>query len=137
MIPVVVDCSVLLAAIGWWGSARRCLLLAAHRRIRLCVTEFILGEYEAVIPERLQQEVPEVDPKPRLAWVRAKSTMFEPVPLGRRRGRDPKDDPYLAAALAAKAHYIITYDRDLLVLGKPFGVEIITPAELIRRLADH
>jgi predicted nucleic acid-binding protein len=45
-----------------------------------------------------------------------------------------KDDPYLACALAARARYIITYDGDLLKLEKPFGVEIIRPAELIRRI---
>jgi predicted nucleic acid-binding protein len=45
-----------------------------------------------------------------------------------------KDDPYLACALAARAHYIISYDLDLLRLKKPFGIEIIRPAELLRRI---
>ena len=43
--------------------------------------------------------------------------------------------PYLACALAASAGLIISRDLDLLVLGKPFGVEIITPRELLTRLA--
>jgi predicted nucleic acid-binding protein len=54
--------------------------------------------------------------------------------LGKRRSRDPKDDPYLAGALAAQARYIVTYEDDLLKMGKPFGIEIIRPAELIRRM---
>ena len=62
MIPVVLDANVILAAIGWGGSARLCLKLAAKRRIALCVTESILAEYEAVIPERLQEEMPESGP---------------------------------------------------------------------------
>ena len=68
------------------------------------------------------------------AWIRAKSKLFEPAPLGKQRSRDPNDDPYLACALAAHARYIITYDEDLLRLGKPFGIEIIRPAELLRRI---
>ena len=32
------------------------------------------------------------------------------------------------------ARYIITYDGDLLKLEKRFGVEIIRPAELLRRI---
>jgi predicted nucleic acid-binding protein len=46
----------------------------------------------------------------------------------------PRDDPYLACALASRAGYIITYDGDLLKLEKPFGVEIIRPDELLRRI---
>jgi len=134
MIPVVVDANVILAGIGWGGTARLCLKLAAKRRIVLCVTESILAEYEAVIPERLQEEMPDLDPQPKLAWIRAKSKLFEPAPLGKQRSRDPKDDPYLACALAAHARYIITYDEDLLRLGKPFGIEMIRPAELLRRI---
>lgn len=136
MIPVVFDCNVVLAAIGWRGVSRLCLKLAAQRRVRICVTDSILAEYEAVIPERLKAELPGLDPAPKLAWIRSSAQMVEPAPLGKRRSRDPKDDPYLACALSAKAQYLVTYDRDLLSLGTPFGVEIIRPAELIRRMAD-
>ena len=135
MIPVVFDCNVVLAAIGWRGTARLCLKLAAQRRVALCVTEFILAEYEAVIPDRLAAEIPDLDPKPKLAWIRAKSKLFEPAPLGKQRSRDANDDPYLACALSSQsARYIVSYDRDLLSLEKPFGIEIIRPAELLRRL---
>lgn len=134
MIAVVFDCNVVLAAIGWQGTPRLCLKLAAQRRLALCVTSAILAEYEAVIPERLKAENPRLDAGPKLARIRARSRMFEPAPLGKGRSRDQKDDPYLACALAANARYIVTYDTDLLTLGKPFGVEIIRPAELLRRL---
>src|ERR1035437_3259658 len=134
MIAVVFDCNVVLAAIGWRGTARLCLKLAAKRRVSMCVTEAILAEYETVIPERLKEEIPALDPKPKLAWIRLKSQLFEPVPLGKQRSRDAKDDPYLACALPARARHIITYDGDLLILGKPFGVEIMRPAELLRRV---
>jgi predicted nucleic acid-binding protein len=35
---------------------------------------------------------------------------------------------------AAHAAFRVTQDRDLLVLGKPFGVQIVTPAQLIQAL---
>ena len=44
-----------------------------------------------------------------------------------------KDDRYLAAALAAGA-VLVSNDRDLLDLGKPFGVAILTPIEFIKRV---
>ena len=134
MIAVVFDCNVILAAIGWSGTARLCLKLAAKRRVSICVTEAILAEYETVIAERLKEEIPALDPKPKLAWIRLKSQLFEPVPLGKERSRYAKDDPGLACVLAARARYIITYDGDLLNLGRPFGVAIMRPAELLRRI---
>jgi len=134
MTPVVLDCNVVLAAIGWRGTARLCLKLVAERRIRLCVTDEILAEYETVIPERLKEEDSEVDPRPKLAWLKNASKSFEPALLGKQRSRDKNDDPYLACALAAQASYIVTYDKDLLKLGKPFGIEIVRPAELLRRM---
>ena len=134
MIRAVYDCNVVLSGIGWNGSARECLKLVALRRVFIFVTDAILSEYGAVIPETLSREVPEVDPSPKLAWVRSKARLVEPAPLGKQRSRDAEDDIYLGAALGAAAQYVVTYDRDLLELEKPFGVETIRPAELLRRL---
>lgn len=134
MIRAVYDCNVILSGIGWNGSARNCLKLVAQRRVFLFVTGPILNEYESVIPGILAAELPEINPHPKLAWVRSKSRPVEPSPLGKRRSRDVKDDMYLAGALAASAQYIVTYDNDLLNLEKPFGIETIRPAEFLRRL---
>jgi len=136
MIRAVYDCNVILSGIGWNGSARACLKLVAHRRVFLFVTDAILTEYETVIPEVLAEELPDLDPHPKLTWIRAKSRLIEPSPLGKRRSRDAKDDIYLACALAASAQYIVTYDNDLLELDKPFGIETIRPAEFLRRFKD-
>ena len=48
--------------------------------------------------------------------------------------RDPKDDKFLAAALAGQADYIISGDADLLVLVRFQGIPILTPAEFLVRL---
>jgi predicted nucleic acid-binding protein len=61
--------------------------------------------------------------------------MVLPAAIGKQRSRDPKDDPYLTCALGAKANLIVSRDEDLLVLQKPFGIEIITPRILLTRLA--
>jgi putative PIN family toxin of toxin-antitoxin system len=134
MIRAVYDCNVILSGIGWNGSARKCLKLAAERRVFLFVTDEILAEYESVIPETLAQEVPEVNPQPKLAWIKSKARLVEPSPLGKRRSRDAKDDVYLAAALGASAEYIVTYGKDLLDLDKSFGIQTLRPAEFLRRI---
>ena len=134
MIRAVYDCNVVMSGIGWNGAARQCLKLAASRQVFLYVTDEILAEYETVIPEIIAEEMPKIDPQPKLAWIRNKSRRVEPVPLGKRRSRDVKDDIYLAAAMAASATCLVTYDKDLLTLGKPFGIETIRPAEFLRRI---
>jgi putative PIN family toxin of toxin-antitoxin system len=131
MIPVVFDCGVLISAIGWSGNPRRCLRLVAHRQIRLCVTPDVWEEYETRIPAVLTQKCPGVSARPTLDWLLAVVHFANPLPLGRQRSRDIKDDRYLACALGAGAKLLVSNDRDLLDLGKPFGVAIITPVELL------
>ncbi len=46
--------------------------------------------------------------------------------------RDPTDNPFLAAAVFAEVHYLISRDKDLLVLKKFHGVKIVRPEEFIR-----
>lgn len=41
--------------------------------------------------------------------------------------RDPKDDKFVACALAGNARYVITTDTDLLVLGTVGRVRMVTP----------
>jgi putative PIN family toxin of toxin-antitoxin system len=133
MIPVVFDCGVLLSAIGWPGNPRRCLVLAGHRRIRVCATTAIWSEYESVIPAVLLDKRPQANPRPTLNWLLTVAHFVEPWPLCKQRSRDSKDDPYLQCALAVGAEFIVSNDRDLLVLERPFGVSIVTPAQLLLR----
>ncbi len=46
--------------------------------------------------------------------------------------RDPKDDKILALALSGQAEYIITGDRDLLVLNPFQAIKIFTPEQLLQ-----
>ena len=64
-----------------------------------------------------------------LDWILRTATMVEPSPLGKRRSHDLKDDRYSTCALGAGAKFIVTSDRDLLDLEKPFGIKMVTPVE--------
>lgn len=48
--------------------------------------------------------------------------------------RDPKDDKFLEAALAAKADCIVSGDADLLVLNPFEDIPILRPSEFLARL---
>jgi len=135
MIRVVFDTSTVVAAIFWPRStARRAWTLAARRQVRACVTPGIEEEYRATCLEIQPDRFPDRSPLPFLDWVHLKTLHCVPAPLGKRRSRDATDDPFLACALAATAECIVSSDRDLLALGKPFGIAVLTPIELLNRV---
>jgi predicted nucleic acid-binding protein len=57
--------------------------------------------------------------------------------LGKQRSRDLNDEPFIAAALAARAQAIVSYDNDLLALKKPFGVSMLRPVAFLLWLRDQ
>ena len=129
---VVADTNVVISAIFWPGESRRCLVLWARRRFHLAVTVPVFEEYDEVA-RRVAKKIPKVNPEPWLKWIERKAKVYEPGPVGRQRSRDPDDDPFLACALASDARTIISKDKDLLVLEKPFGIEIVTPRQFLAR----
>jgi putative PIN family toxin of toxin-antitoxin system len=48
--------------------------------------------------------------------------------------RDPKDDKFVACALAGDADYLITEDKDILILKAVDKVRIVTPYEFVRAI---
>ncbi len=69
MIRAVLDCGVLVSAIGWGGNARACLDLAASGQVLLFVTDEIWNEYSNRIPSILATERRAVNPQAVLAWL--------------------------------------------------------------------
>jgi predicted nucleic acid-binding protein len=47
--------------------------------------------------------------------------------------RDPRDNQFLALALAAEADIVVSSDEDLLVLHPWRGIPVVTPVEFLSR----
>ncbi len=132
MIRAVFDCGVVISALGWTGNPRFCLDLVYAGQVLLCVTPSIWDEYRDKTPTILAAHKRGIDAETELARLLKVVQFVTPAPLGKRRGRDPQDEPYLAAALGAQAAAIVSNDRDLLALGKPFGISVVTPVEFLK-----
>jgi putative PIN family toxin of toxin-antitoxin system len=132
-VRVVLDANVVFSGAGWRGEAYKCLVAMARRQIKVFATEEILDELRGLTAEITSKA--KFSPQAILAWYCERVYVVEPHPLGKQRSRDIKDDPYLACALGASAKIIVTRDDDLLALGKPFGIHVITPRELLIRLS--
>jgi putative PIN family toxin of toxin-antitoxin system len=132
---VVLDTNVIVEAIFWPRStARRALTGLARRRFKTALNDGILEEYSAITSQVRTRLFPAAQPSGALAWIASKSIRVEPMPLSGKLSRDPDDNIFVATAAAGQAAFLVTQDRDLLVLAKPFGVAIVTPVELLKQL---
>jgi putative PIN family toxin of toxin-antitoxin system len=131
-VRVVFDNNVVAGGVGWDGESYLCLAQLAHRRAIAYASEITLNEARETCARLIQELNFSHNAAARLNWYLSVVRLVEPAPLGKQRSRDAKDDPYLAAALAARANFIVSYDKDLLELKKPFGVEIIRPAQFLK-----
>jgi putative PIN family toxin of toxin-antitoxin system len=50
--------------------------------------------------------------------------------------RDPKDDKFVACAVAAQVAFLVSEDRDLLALGKIGDIQILTPYDFLRQISS-
>ena len=130
---VVFDTNVVLSGAGWRHEPYACLVLAARRKALPYATVETLNELRRIATQMHAEGVFPRDPWPVLNWYFRFARLVDPAPVGRQRSRDAQDDPFLACALGARAACIVSRDPDLLVLQKPFGVEIITPRTLLSR----
>jgi len=132
---IVIDTSSFVSGVFWRSEAHQVLRAFAEGRVLVAYSQAILTEYGATARTlRVEEELP-VDPQPWLNAVAELGFEFEPAPLRERVCRDADDDKFIACALAARADAIVTRDRDLLVLEKPFGISVLTPRQCLRQLA--
>jgi putative PIN family toxin of toxin-antitoxin system len=131
-VRVVFDNNVVAGGVGWDGEAYSCLLQLAKRRMTAHASETTLLEARETCERLIRERNFTHNAASRLNWYLSVVHLVEPAPLGKQRSRDPSDDPYLAVALAAHSDFIVTYDKDLLVMNKPFGIKIIRPSLFLK-----
>jgi putative PIN family toxin of toxin-antitoxin system len=134
MITAVFDSNVIVSGLIWRGESYLCLVAQARRRVRVFASQWILEEVRRSIKAREIGKGTPLNPWPGFGWFSCTARIVEPDPTGKQRSRDPKDDPILGTALAARVGIIVTKDRDLLDLEKPFGIEVLHPGDFLRRL---
>lgn len=109
----VLDSSVVVSAIGWRGEARNVLRLLAHRSFISLRSAYLTQEWtETLTKLAAESRWPNPNWANWLQWLNVKSR-FVDDPAIKRIVRDPKDNPILALAISQKAHYLVSYDRDI------------------------
>jgi len=138
MTPAVFDSNVIISGAAWRGAAPfGCLVAVARQRVEVFTSNWILEEVERTLKRLIGERELGWDPMPVFNWFVENAQRVDLAPTGKPRSRDPKNDPILGTALSARARYLVTNDKDLLVLERPFGIAIVSPAEFLRELARY
>jgi putative PIN family toxin of toxin-antitoxin system len=130
---VVLDTNVLLSGIAYPASIPGKIMAAwRHGSIEVILSAFILDELQRVLPRLVSRHdltTTEIDDLVDILSIQAE--VIEPLDDHEAELRDTDDQPVLGTLLAARqlagADYLITGDKDLLVLAGRYP--IVTPAE--------
>ena len=132
----VFDTSTLVGAILRRGSTPRKALNLALTRCELCVSIETLAVLEIVLARPHFAKYAPTEARLAFAgFVRRNSRIvsietssaFDVQPAC----RDPKDNVFLALALAARADVMVSSDDDLLTLHPWNGISILTPSQFV------
>ena len=126
---VILDSSTVVSGIGWRGEARVVLRLLAAGGFESYRTPWLTSEWAETVQRVAAEEKLWKNPNWAnwLIWLKTASKLLPDIPAKKTVKRDPKDDPVIMAAVSVNANYLVTTDKDLLDLGKPYGVSCATP----------
>ena len=133
------DTNVIVAAMRSPAGASAFLLTAVRRgQIAMLANVALALEYEAVCRRPAHVLASGLSPTDIEIFIAVVVAMAEPVDshfIWRPRLRDPSDELVLEAAVNGGAAAIVTFDwRDFGSVPREFGVEVLTPAEAVRRI---
>lgn len=112
--------------------------LALAGQLRLVASVALILEYEAVLTRMEHLSASGLTHTQALSFVDGVAALAEPVTawfLWRPQLRDPSDEMVLEAAVNGRTRTIVTFNvRDYGTAPVRFGIEVMRPAEALRRI---
>ena len=128
---IVVDTNVLISGVFFGGFPRKILSSIVEKRISAVATTEIVDEYEEIVQEMVSRKQGHLN-REILAPLIGALEMIERV-SDIQISRDPDDDKFINCAKDARALYIVSGDKDLLVLRQYENIQIVTAKEFCER----
>jgi len=150
----VFDCMVFLqGAARRDGAAGACLLLVERKAVELFLSGEVLSEIRDVLNRpKVRHKFPALNDQRVEQFLQALEKMAEiihEVPRAVAYERDPRDEPYVNLAIAARAGFLVSRDGDFLDLANPSnadgallrnlapGLQILDPVSFLREVRRH
>jgi putative PIN family toxin of toxin-antitoxin system len=126
----VIDTNTFVTGIFWGGYPGKVLQLWRDKRFMLVVNDSILSEYIRVIDEIASGK----DPALAKEWLRyiLENAIVIKHPDGLKLCRDPHDDMFINCAVYSKSRFIVSGDKDLLILKEVEGIPIVKSKDFLR-----
>ncbi len=124
MIRAVLDTNVFISALFWRGAPYRVFQAGLRKEFALICSVDILEEVGFTLIRKF--DFPLEQTKAFLQIISANAEIVTPQKI-KRIVRDSNDDKIIACALNGGADYIVTGDKDLLVLKGYRSMKIVTP----------
>lgn len=125
---VVFDTNVYIAAFVADGICARLVRRARKREFELSLCHIILHEFSSKLKVKFRCSSKEIEEACSLISEAATAVLHEGS-LASPVCRDHKDDPILACAETSAAEYLVSGDKDLLVLGQHGKCKILSPRD--------
>ena len=136
MTRVVIDTSVLIHYLIRPGAAIRHILenLWLTDQIQVVSSPELVAELRDVLARpKMKALIHPDEGETLLALLNIKAEFLpnlEDIPTFT---RDPKDDKFVACAVAGRVDFLISLDKDILVLGQVGEIEMVTPYQFVSR----
>lgn len=130
MTKVVFDTNILISSLFWKGPSRHIVDLAIANKISSISSPEILEELEAVLYEDFP-DIPYERIEEIIRDILSYSQLVVVDKIMVKGLRDLKDTKIIACAISAKADYIVTGDKDLLILKEYKGIRILNPRNFL------
>lgn len=131
---IVIDTNVLISGVFFGGQPSRVLMAVIEKKLTACATTEIVDEYMEIVAEMLERKQGHLK-RDALAMLVKEMELVEPVSTVDV-CREPDDNKFLGCAKDADALYIVSGDKDLLVLEEFENIKIVTAKEFCEQYLD-
>ncbi len=129
---IVLDTNVFVSGVFFPGPPSRILNAWRDKTIQIVLSREILKEYRRVGAE-LSAQYPPIDIQPIIELIVHKALIIAATPLPEQVCKDADDDKFIACALTAKSHIIVSGDKHLLKVSGFQGIQVLKPREFVDR----
>lgn len=137
MLRAIVDANVWISALIVSGTSRRLIFEFEDQRFTLIYPSYLLVELPRCLTRpKLASRLVEADVLRLIELIETLGVLVNPDNITGV-SRDPGDDVYLACAEKSGCDFLVTGDKDLLILGQYGKTGIVSPAQFLEYLGSR
>ena len=124
---IVVDTNVIISGVFFGGAPGEILKAIVSNKVTACASKQIVEEYIEIVNEMISRKQGKLNSDILLMLIESLEMIKPKIHV--KISRDPDDDKFIECAKDAGALYIVSGDKDLLVIKQYENIKIITAKE--------